>query len=82
MSAEQRQVIVELYYHHRSVAETAGALGIRPSGVLSLAYSAVRQLPVALAIVTSCTPPAPQPAADLLTSASLGDLSARCAAMK
>jgi Sigma-70, region 4 len=44
LSAEHRRVVIEIYYHHRSVAETADLLGIRASNVVSLASSAVRQL--------------------------------------
>jgi RNA polymerase sigma-70 factor, ECF subfamily len=69
LSAEHRQVIVEIYYHHRSVAETADVLGIRPSSVVSLAYSAVRQLPHTLAVVASPRAPSPRPATAFVPSA-------------
>jgi hypothetical protein len=49
LSAEQRRVVVEIYYHHRSVADTADMLRIHPAKVTSMAYSAVRWLPRALA---------------------------------
>jgi DNA-directed RNA polymerase specialized sigma24 family protein len=48
LSPQQRQVIVEIYFHHRSVAETGDLLRICATSVVSLAYSAVRQLPRAL----------------------------------
>ena len=70
LNAQHRQVIVEIYYHHRSVAETADVLGIRASSVVSLAYSAVRQLPDALAVAVSCRAPAPHPATAFLHPAS------------
>jgi DNA-directed RNA polymerase specialized sigma24 family protein len=54
LSAEHRLVIVQIYYYHRSVAETAVTLGVRPSAVISLAYSAVCQLPHTLAAVVGC----------------------------
>jgi RNA polymerase sigma-70 factor, ECF subfamily len=72
LSAEHRQVIVEIYYHHRSVTETAVALGIHPSSVISLAYSAVRQLPQALAAAAaaaSCSGRVQNSATALLASA-------------
>jgi DNA-directed RNA polymerase specialized sigma24 family protein len=53
LSAEHRRVIVEMYYHHRSVAETAELLCIRASKVVSLASAAVRQLPSAVAASAS-----------------------------
>jgi DNA-directed RNA polymerase specialized sigma24 family protein len=60
LRAEHRQVIVEMYYHHRSVAETAELLCIRASKVVSLASSAVRQLPRALAASASSCGPSPR----------------------
>ena len=53
MSAEHRRVVVEMYYHRRSVAETADMLGIGESRVAALAYRAVCQLPRTLAAVQS-----------------------------
>jgi Sigma-70, region 4 len=49
LSTKHRQVIMEIYYHHHSVAETADLLRIRASAVRSLAYSAIRELARALA---------------------------------
>jgi RNA polymerase sigma-70 factor (ECF subfamily) len=69
LSAEHRQVIVEIYYHHRSVAETADLLCMRASKVASLAYSATCQLPRALAAIVSCRAPSPYPSAALLPPA-------------
>lgn len=44
LATEQRQVIVEIYYHNRSVRETADLLRVPVSTVASLAYTAVRHL--------------------------------------
>jgi len=44
LSAEHRQVIVEMYFHGRSVAETAEALGVPAGTVKSRAYYGLRQL--------------------------------------
>jgi RNA polymerase sigma-70 factor (ECF subfamily) len=48
LAAEQRQVIVEIYYHNRSVRETANLLHVPVSTVASRAYTAVRRLPRAV----------------------------------
>jgi RNA polymerase sigma-70 factor, ECF subfamily len=48
LAAEHRQVIVELYYHNRSVGETADFLQVPVSTVARLAYTAVRHLPRAV----------------------------------
>lgn len=69
LSARHRQVIVEIYYHHRSVAETADVLGIESSSVISLAYSAVRQLSHALAVAASSRAPAARPVTTFLPPA-------------
>jgi len=66
LSAEHRQVIVEIYYHQRSVAETADLLCIRASQVVSLASSAVRQL---LPALTASPGPSPRRSTDLLPTA-------------
>jgi DNA-directed RNA polymerase specialized sigma24 family protein len=60
MSAEHRRVIVEIYYHRRSVAETADVLGIGESRVAALAYWAVRQLPRTLAVAQRTRAPRPR----------------------
>jgi RNA polymerase sigma-70 factor, ECF subfamily len=44
LSAPHRQVIIEMYYHNHSVAETAGLLGIPAGTVKSRAHYATRQL--------------------------------------
>jgi RNA polymerase sigma-70 factor, ECF subfamily len=44
LSPEHRQVLVELYYNDRSVAETAEHLGLAPGTVKSRAYYALRAL--------------------------------------
>ena len=44
LSAPHRQVIVEIYYNNRSVAETSRLLGIPPGTVKSRAHYATRQL--------------------------------------
>lgn len=49
LSAPHRQVIVEMYYNDRSVADTARLLGVPPGTVKSRAHYATRQLRRALA---------------------------------
>jgi RNA polymerase sigma-70 factor (ECF subfamily) len=49
LSSSHRQVIVEMYYNNRSVAETARLLGIPPGTVKSRAHYATRQLRCVLA---------------------------------
>jgi RNA polymerase sigma-70 factor, ECF subfamily len=49
LSKEHRAVIVETYYRGRTVAETAGVLGIPPGTVKSRCYYALRALKLALA---------------------------------
>jgi RNA polymerase sigma-70 factor (ECF subfamily) len=49
LSQEHRAVIVETYYRGRTVAETAGVLGIPPGTVKSRCYYALRALKLALA---------------------------------
>ena len=49
LSAPHRQIIIEMYYNDRSVAETAHVLGIPPGTVKSRAHYAIRQLRRALA---------------------------------
>jgi len=49
LSPEHRAVIVETYYRGRTVAETAGALGIPAGTVKSRCYYALRALKLALA---------------------------------
>jgi RNA polymerase sigma-70 factor (ECF subfamily) len=44
LSAEHRQVLVELYYKGCSVTETAATLGIPPGTVRSRCYYALRAL--------------------------------------
>jgi RNA polymerase sigma-70 factor, ECF subfamily len=44
LSVPHRQVIIEIYYNNRSVAETAQVLGIPPGTVKSRAHYATRQL--------------------------------------
>jgi RNA polymerase sigma-70 factor (ECF subfamily) len=44
LSAPHRQVIVEMYFNDRSVADTARILGIPPGTVKSRAHYATRQL--------------------------------------
>ena len=68
LSAEHRQVIVAMYYHHRPVAETADLLGIHPADVVLLASSAVRQLLRALGGTRN---PCAQPARQLGRAAGL-----------
>jgi RNA polymerase sigma-70 factor (ECF subfamily) len=49
LSAEHREVLVEMYYRGRTVAEAAQALRIPPGTVKSRSYHALRALKVALA---------------------------------
>jgi RNA polymerase sigma-70 factor, ECF subfamily len=49
LSAEHREVLVEMYYRGRTVAEAAQALRIPPGTVKSRSYHALRALRVALA---------------------------------
>lgn len=44
LSAPQRDVLVELYFHGRTVTETADVLGIPPGTVKSRSYHALRAL--------------------------------------
>lgn len=44
LSREHRAVIVELYYHHRAVADAARELGVPEAIVKSRAYYALRAL--------------------------------------
>jgi RNA polymerase sigma-70 factor, ECF subfamily len=44
LSSEHRSVIVELYFHDRSVAETAELLGIPPGTVKSRSHNALKSL--------------------------------------
>jgi RNA polymerase sigma-70 factor (ECF subfamily) len=48
LSTEHRQVIIEIYYHNRSVSETADLLRISTAMVISRAYLGTRQLARAL----------------------------------
>jgi RNA polymerase sigma-70 factor (ECF subfamily) len=48
LSTEHRRVIIEIYYHNRSVSETADLLRIPAAMVTSRAYLATRQLARAL----------------------------------
>lgn len=57
LSTEQRQVIIEIYYHSRSVSETADLLRIPTAMVTSRAYLATRQL--ARALTGTRQPPDP-----------------------
>jgi hypothetical protein len=58
LAAEHRQVIVEIYYHNRSVRETADLLCVPVSTVASRAYTAVRQIPRALTAARELARPA------------------------
>ena len=44
LSEDHREVLVEIYFHGRSVSETAQALGIPPGTVKSRSYYALRAL--------------------------------------
>jgi len=44
VSPEHREVLVELYYRGRSMAETAKELGVPPGTVKSRSYYALRAL--------------------------------------
>jgi RNA polymerase sigma-70 factor (ECF subfamily) len=57
LSRPHRQIIVEIYYHNHSVAETARILGIPPGTVKSRAHYATRQLRQALTPTPASTPP-------------------------
>ncbi|MGH3901895.1 MAG: sigma-70 family RNA polymerase sigma factor [Pseudonocardiaceae bacterium] len=46
LSQEHRDVLVQLYYHGRNVAETAQVLGVPPGTVKSRSYYALRALRV------------------------------------
>jgi len=48
MSADHRNVVIELYYRRRTVAEAAGVLGIPPGTVKSRCFYALRALRDAL----------------------------------
>jgi RNA polymerase sigma-70 factor (ECF subfamily) len=48
LSAEHREVLVEIYYRGRTVAEAAVSLGIAPGTVKSRSYYALRALKTAL----------------------------------
>jgi RNA polymerase sigma-70 factor, ECF subfamily len=50
LSAEHREVLVEMYYRGRTVAETAVVLGIPPGTVKSRSYHALRVLRSVLAV--------------------------------
>jgi RNA polymerase sigma-70 factor (ECF subfamily) len=54
LSAPHREVIIALYYHDRSVTETADALGIPPGTVKSRSYYALKALRVALEEAVGC----------------------------
>lgn len=49
LSAEHRAVIVETYFHGRSVSDAAGFLGVPPGTVKSRSFYALRALRLALA---------------------------------
>jgi RNA polymerase sigma-70 factor, ECF subfamily len=51
LATEHRRVIVEIYYHNRSVRETADLLRVPVSTVASRAYTAVRHLLVRLSAI-------------------------------
>ena len=57
LSAEDRQVLIEIYFHNRPVLEVADLLQIPVTAVLWRAYSAVRQL----ARSTAATGTGPRP---------------------
>ena len=48
LSPQHRSVLIETYYHGRSVAEAAAVLGIPPGTVKSRSYYALRALKLAL----------------------------------
>jgi RNA polymerase sigma-70 factor (ECF subfamily) len=56
LTPEHRQVIVEMYYRSRSVAEIASALDIPPGTVKSRAYYGLRQLRRVLSAATGEAP--------------------------
>jgi DNA-directed RNA polymerase specialized sigma24 family protein len=58
LAAEDRQVIIEIYYHKRSVCETADLLCVPVSTVASRAYTAVRHLPRGLTAARELARPA------------------------
>ena len=58
VSSEHREVLVELYYNGRSVAETATALGVPPGTVKSRSYYALRALRAVM--------PGPEPEAEVV----------------
>ena len=80
LNAEHRQVIIEIYYHNRSVCETADLLRIPVATVASRGYSAIRQLlravtairqlPRALGTPTGSSPARPRALAQPLGHAS------------
>jgi RNA polymerase sigma-70 factor (ECF subfamily) len=49
LSAEHRDVLVEIYYRGRSVAEVSGALGVPPGTVKSRSHYALKALRAAMA---------------------------------
>ncbi|PPK65624.1 sigma-70 family RNA polymerase sigma factor [Actinokineospora auranticolor] len=49
LSADHRRVLVEIYFHDRSVADAARALGVAPGTVKSRSHYAVRALRAVLA---------------------------------
>jgi RNA polymerase sigma-70 factor, ECF subfamily len=61
LSRPHRQIIIEIYYHNRSVDETAAILGIPPGTVKSRAHYATRQLRRALTPTPATTPAASTP---------------------
>ncbi len=62
LSTEHRQVIIEIYYHNRSVSETADLLRIPAAMVTSRAYLATRQLARALTGIRRPSGPLAPPA--------------------
>jgi DNA-directed RNA polymerase specialized sigma24 family protein len=56
LNAEHRQVIVEIYYHNRSVGQTADLLGIPAATVASRAYWAVYHLLRAVPAIRQLSP--------------------------
>jgi RNA polymerase sigma-70 factor, ECF subfamily len=61
LTAEHRQVIVEMYFHGRSVAEIAGTLSIPPGTVKSRAYYGLRQLRQVMVAASGDMPADPRP---------------------